>query len=476
MAARFLDPELRELATQWNSLTTKAVLAKAERMTELFRKPFKEEEELLHFDGKFEDGKLGFESCLPRYWREGFSPSCLGLAQILVAFAEMTQAPFRLVTVTMYNHEVTSRILGTCYAQVLKDFKKRGICTNEDILDGLKKKSWLRTSWPGQWQFHHALVIRVAEDWILVDPYCSTWCPLKETLWRTSQMDTLLLEHEKQKPGLTLPLNDGLHLEMAVWNLPRRLQRSIRQSRSLERKLQDLQGKTLKDFFKIIRESSEYKSLLRLHPLQHEINLVLSDSKDIRKSHEQWMRTWTLKLEPWEVLLAREIIGLDLITAEHSKEEVAAIRQETDQLLGKFAKDPEFRIERINFFLSRFHSWKMDTIQNEVYAREGLHPHPELEIHADPYHHLALSVMSMISHTTNSAGLLPIRVLHHSSSQLVWCAVIHAHSWQNLELHDQLLVRDIAGELLSSPLTRRNTITQSRLNDLNPLWQTLLKK
>lgn len=165
---------IRKRAEQWpdmtdverqgalNMLVTRLTTSKWLRIRKLKKQRPKAETEVLPAEyGSWSRGKT--------------QPNCLGLSQMLIGFARATGAEHLMVDViTQHNHyteELTEQMIRKMTATLRPYEDIPGIARMIRRLDVHYKRSLRILTEVETTSAHHALLIRVGSDWMLVDPY-----------------------------------------------------------------------------------------------------------------------------------------------------------------------------------------------------------------------------------------------------------------------------------------------------------------
>ena len=198
-----LPKSIRDRAERWQEMTElqQHQLLNA-LMTKLTSKRWK------HNDKRNEATYNTVSSALPDEcgsWSRGkVQPNCLGMSQMLIGFARATGADHLMVDTIVQHDQFTEQLHYLAVARMLKKLKRYqsdpGIAQimrklDRRRLDGLDVLAGMQQ----RHQAHHALAIKVGNDWVVVDPYLGTKYHLDAVKRTRSDIHKLVIAHPRRR-------------------------------------------------------------------------------------------------------------------------------------------------------------------------------------------------------------------------------------------------------------------------------------
>jgi hypothetical protein len=377
-----------------------------------------------------------YRKCLARYWiRDNTRPACLGMAQVVAAFARRYKTDFHFVTVLTYNDEFIGETTAQFYEKILEDIKSRNLCSKQ-VISLLKRKIKGGRDVSGLWQYHHAVVLRGSEGkWILIDPYCYTIGILPDD-WQFEKTAKTVALYREVLPGFTSIASDGGILAKFRSTWLKKAEKAVRQSKRLQTEWENWvgEGRMYGDHIAFLANHPCSKYLLGIHPF--------GVNRKLRKYQEGIL---------W--------IMLGLFEDLH-KDKRVRLKERAE----RYVLNERFRATRKKFLFSRFH-WAIGLRYTEDANKideKALHPH--LEVYADPDHAVALFVLNAISHGLGRQSLSDL-VLHHTSSQALWRESTNDQNLREVKTLDGHMKRKMLNRIEQLPF--HHSIVLKRLRHLS---------
>lgn len=259
-AFKQLPKRFRAIAEQWSQLSTGQQFDGLQEMTNSLKSRAWLRRRNLAFDRK----RYGSpESVLPlQYgsWTHGSTlPNCLGMAQMLMGFAQKTGAAYLLVTAVTRGDEwremflnarnreianILSRHIDKPLAQWLFRFTERFHRNSLRILQGQDE---LATA-------HHALLIRLrSNEWYMVDPYMGV-CARVRDIEQTRRFNHQVYRRLRGKPGASAVTTSDLNGPAMIAYI-NKLQRVFQRILRADDGSVDSISRALKDWSKLMFET-----------------------------------------------------------------------------------------------------------------------------------------------------------------------------------------------------------------------------
>lgn len=154
------------------------------------------------------------QSVLPKQFGElgkgAFTPSCVGMATLLIAWARLAGAEVLLTNLLTYAPDLLWEVEGRLCSFLLDEFQLRQLTASEELVEGLRRNvAFAEANAHRLLDFHAAMTIKLDDGhWYYFDPYLNGFNPLPLGNWELYSAQMLLDRTKPVLPGLTITLDD----------------------------------------------------------------------------------------------------------------------------------------------------------------------------------------------------------------------------------------------------------------------------
>jgi len=363
-----LPDEAIALAAEWRKANVNRQIAIAQELYWLFRHQKQEAHgdlsmELVRkqmsrkFDEKHDDRNV-----LPRLYGKWDATSslanCLGVCQMLVAFARRAGARVMTVSPLCSSNDGIDRARAVVRDEIVADLRARDLGdADSGFAEGIKA-SYYEEVIRGDSNFHVTVAYELCDGrWILVDPYDLVW-GIFSPEWNLPAICQKLEKYQLVLPGLNLISHDHGQAQCRIDDLVREARALIERSRRIGAEIAK-RVETIADLIDYIAESEDLDVFLRYDAAERREKPVVLPNADIR-----------------QYAAIRLMLGDDFLS------------------LGAMM-DPELLPKKIKMWITAFHATAANLIKNRL-QEDGELIHSACEFSL-PEFNLALSVLNSLS-------------------------------------------------------------------------------
>lgn len=346
-------------------------------------------------------------------------PSCLGMSLMLTAFAAKTGAKYMWVTPTLLKSDLDAEVKRGDLRRILDQY--RG-CSSRDrkLFSHIKRTvEQMDVGAMALDDWHHAVVIQISDGrWVLLDPYMSATCVLKNT-GELNQAYKVLMQYRYLLPGLTLQSGNLITRLEYVANVRLNTENILAAAMAFRVDIEQDLYKTVEDLV----NSLPMKILAWASYFEH----------------------YQLKLDEVSPLRIETLAGWWVPRGAHPPE----VSPTADE--KKFRESAEFRRESLTRLEAKFYEYATSDI--DVLRAHWNISHPAMEVH-NPATAIGLAslsnLLSLDDGLTPSPDLVTLLV-SHTNAQMLWHEAVVALNGAELKPRQQQIMDDARASIEAEP-------------------------